>query len=184
MRCFLGIPVNASVQELALQKSEQLKHLGFRGGWTRRENMHITLFFFGDVTLAKAEKMMATYRETLRDFDGFSMVAEKVDAFSKQGVPKVLYLGFSRCELFQRLYRLGRKDFTHYSYTFPPKNVPHLTLCRVKNKPESDESGLPIWIEPRESTMVDTVSLIHSTLTPQGPIYQELDRIHLQVKGG
>jgi len=184
MRSFLGIPVSEAVQASALAESERFKALGVRGGWTRRENMHITLFFLGEISYEKAQMMIDRYRSELEDWNAFPMVAEKVDSFAKQGNPRVLYLGFERSETFVQLYRRGVESFVHFGYTFPSKNVPHMTLCRIKSCPSLVDLGVPAQIIPKVPMMVDTVSLIHSTLTPQGPIYQELDRIRLQTKGG
>ncbi len=184
MRAFLGIPVSEAVQACALAESERFKALGVRGGWTRRENMHITLFFLGEVSYGKAQMMIDRYRSELEEWSVFPMVAEKVDGFSKQGNLRVLHVGFERSEPFVRLYRKGVELFVHFGYTFPPKNVPHMTLCRIKSYPNQEDLGFPAQIIPKVPMMVDTISLIHSTLTPQGPIYQELDRIRLQTKGG
>jgi len=74
MRCFIAIDVNDAVRDAAMQTVEKLKKRGFRASWVKRENVHLTLFFLGEVQPRQVDEIAQHLCQRVRGFPSFSFV--------------------------------------------------------------------------------------------------------------
>ena len=98
-----------------------------------------------------------------------------ITAFPDLSNPRVLVLLFGNPELITIYNRISDllPDFAAGSKKF----IPHLTIGRFgKRNIKPDISKLKV---PDEEVIIDRICLFKSTLTPSGPVYEELVSVQL-----
>ena len=165
MRCFIsiGFPCEETAKDL-------LGKLGGIGGVKCVDSLHLTLSFLGDVEDTKpVEERMAV----LKNYGTFEVELSGVGCFPNRDNPRVIWIGIG--EGVETLMAMTR-DLTIENFS------PHVTIARVKY--ERNLNSIRRFIDRYSQTMVGKymvkrVSLMKSTLTPAGPIYEELYGIRL-----
>jgi 2'-5' RNA ligase len=168
MRCFFGIPLTKQVRASMVELQEQLKKSSTRMKLVEPENLHVTVKFLGELGAREVEKAKKNL-ETV-DKKGFQVKFTHVGAFPSQEYVKVLWVGVKE----------GKKQLeeVHDALGQEPNYVPHVTLARVKSKP--DEVVKDLLTEKIDLGMkVEKVQLIESLLSEKGPTYQKVFEIEL-----
>jgi 2'-5' RNA ligase len=160
----------AKVQRLLAQTGADLKLV-------EPQNIHVTVRFLGNITIAKAEKIFEEMKEV--DFTPFNVLIKGLGAFPNPRYSRVVWAGlvsgveelgsvFSQLE--KRLISLG---FASDSRGFNP----HLTIARVRSG-RSKVRLADFIVENANyefgSIKADCLLLKKSVLTPRGPIYSTL----------
>lgn len=177
-RCFVALPLPAEYQQ-ALPKivAEWKPRLRSRLSWTKEGNWHLTLKFLGELEPGILDQVHKALRTVTAP--QFEVQASGGGFFPPGRNPKVVWVGLSRgadsctrlaADIDQALQPLG----------LPPDTRPfrpHLTIARIK-KSEPDDwpqllSWLHAWTWP--SFRAQRFVLYASRLTPQGPVYSELE---------
>jgi len=160
----------AAVQNLLVQTGADLKLV-------EPQNIHITIRFLGDITLAIAEKVYEEMQKV--QFTPFNVQIKSLGAFPDLRYPRVVWAGITEgadqlktvfSQLEPRLRSLG---FTPDSKGFSP----HLTIARVKSG--RNKAQLADFITKNANYDFGTIKaeclrLKRSDLTPRGPIYSTL----------
>jgi len=73
MRTFIAIDVNEEVKKQASEIIEKLMKRGFGATWVSEENMHLTLFFLGEVDEQKISEIAEHLCRRVRGFPSFSL---------------------------------------------------------------------------------------------------------------
>jgi 2'-5' RNA ligase len=146
----------AKVQRLLAQTGADLKLV-------EPQNIHVTVRFLGNITIAKAEKIFAEMKEV--DFTPFNVLIKGLGAFPNPRYSRVVWAGLEK-----RLISLG---FASDSRGFNP----HLTIARVRSG-RSKVRLADFIVENANyefgSIKADCLLLKKSVLTPRGPIYSTL----------
>lgn len=139
MRLFIGIELPESVKTAAARVGERLRIRIARDApgaalrWTPPANLHITIWFLGEVPEPRVEALAASLKEPL-EARPFTLRVAGAGAFPQSGPPRAIWLGLVagaeeliavHDELRPRLMPLG----------FEPETrpfSPHLTIARVK----------------------------------------------------
>ena len=184
MRIFLAVFPTPEAQALAYAAGESLRQASEREGlpangvsWVKRENLHYTLRFIGDVGEDGARRIAEAAQEAARGCAPFEVTLGAPGAFPKPREARVLWIGLASDEapfadLAMRLERaLERRGFTRESRRFSA----HLTLGRVRT-PSHDWSVALAGVNPLASEAaarftVRGVSVVASTLSPKGSRY-------------
>ncbi len=141
--------------------------------------VHVTLKFLGEIP----EKTVARVGEALRAVDcpRFEAQVKGVGVFPSPRRIRVVWLGVEGRE-FQRLHREVERVLTPFNFKKDNRGFQaHATLARVKYP----NPKLAVKIKGLEgvnlgSFQVENFHLKKSTLTPQGPIYENLKTIPLK----
>lgn len=147
--------------------------------WVGRDNWHLTLAFFGDVTDDRAEPLL----DALAGVRGrpFRLVLDGAGAFPDPAAARVLFHGVA--EGASEFGALSRRVRTAADRVGVPsdnaKHRPHLTLAR-RRRP----GDLTRWLRvvdsfPPAAFAVDSFDLVRSELRPSGASYRVLDTIAL-----
>jgi 2'-5' RNA ligase len=177
IRAFIAVNLASPViEEIAKVRSFlQEAHGDIR--WTRREGLHLTLKFLGDIERTQVEPILAAMHEIMRDRLPLYILAQGLGAFPNLRRPRVLWVGLSG----EGLHELSEAlETALMPLDFPPEErefTPHLTLGRVRSL-RGWESVLAAVKEHEhtrfgEST-VDQVTLYQSELRPDGAAYSPL----------
>lgn len=180
MRTFMGIRTNVSIETQITKIQEVLKENGFVGNWPKKENAHLTLFFFGDIdrkSISSVEKAMDTIAPP---FKPFSIKVEGIGLFPPKGLPRVVWM---KCEdtAVVHLYKNFYEEFKKSGFSFDEKFTPHLTVGRLKSIPKNwNDLISKITYEPL-SFECNAIELFSSTLSDNGSMYSS---IHKSIFGG
>lgn len=179
MRAFLAIEVPKLQREVisALIEEETKKKLPVK--WVGFENLHITLKFLGEIDEKKKNEIAPAIAEISKKFTPFLAQLEGIGCFPSPRSPRVLWVGVSQgaekiCEIANNL----EECLSQYGFKKEEKKFhPHLTFGRIKTFCKIDDIlAKTIKTEP---FIVNSITLFKSTLKPEGPLYEALEKFRL-----
>ena len=179
MRSFLALDVSDAVIDYLAGVTDRLAKMTRGVKWVKREGVHITLKFFGEIEESTAQKIHEALTPLGSQFKPFVVSLKELDAFPNKRRARVVIVRLAKgVETMQQMYeeveeRLTQFDFEREARTF----TPHLTLGRMKVPAPFPNGDVPA-IEAREF-VVDQVKLYKSTLTPAGALYAPIWTIKL-----
>ncbi len=151
--------------------------------WVEAKNIHLTLKFIGEVPQRKVDRICTALAEVLAGRKKFVGRIVGCGGFPNLRRPRVLWVGMENADPAVEMSReINHKLIPIGIKSEKKKLSPHLTLGRVK-KP-SDLSALASYMENLNfdagSVILDKVALVKSTLTPGGPIYEDVKVFELE----
>lgn len=173
-RLFLSIVLPENVKSSFI--SVQFHHPDIR--WTPKENLHITVAFFGDVEETMQAQLETKIENTCSLLPPFSLkFQEAIFAPLGKRFSTMIWGLFQENEAFERL----TQEMTKISKVFhlhisEKKQLPHVTLARFK-KPQGPQKLSQPSIDNISVTSCD---LMASKLTPEGSIYTLLRRFPMK----
>ncbi len=191
MRLFIGIEIDEAVRARAVAIAESLRgrleSAGRQGGrmrWIPAGNLHITLWFLGEVQDDRTDAITRALGVPF-GLAPFDLHLSGLGIFPPSGAPRVVWLGTRGEEALARLHaelaaRLRPLGFEPERRQYSA----HLTLARIATPPIGTRradvrdaiGGLP---GDAGSCRVDAVTLFHSRLSPKGATYDALLRVPL-----
>ena len=185
MRLFIEAALESSALDEIWSVGERMRSTpGFPAGsvrWVKREAMHLTLRFLGEVDEDQLPEISGALRE-LAGHGRFRLRINEVGSFGGRR-PRVIWVGFAHDDGYGELGGLrGRLDDALAEIGFEQERVayrPHLTLGRVRRQAtREDQAAIRAAVEaaaPLEiTTSVVGVALVESTLLKHGPRYRRL----------
>ena len=174
MRLFIAVEVPEDVKNHILSVEEQLKNKEDKIKWVKKENLHLTLKFLGEVSEQKTDNIMEALKEI--EFEKFEANLSELGAFPSMTYIRVLWVGLEPHEKINLLQKQVEEKLQPLSFKKDDRFHPHLTIARVKfikHKQQFVENLKQIQVE-KLTFPVDKIRLIKSTLTKHGPIYEVL----------
>jgi len=185
MRLFIGVELSDTVEARAAGIAERLRQtLGRRATarWIAAENLHITLWFLGEVADDRVAAMMSAVNSPFT-VPSFDLELRGAGAFPPHGPPRVFWIGVAagqdslqalHDELAVRLQPLGfEPELRAYSA--------HLTIARVKECRSREVRDLLREIEADAGRChISAVTVFRSRLSPKGASYEPLLRVPLE----
>jgi RNA 2',3'-cyclic 3'-phosphodiesterase len=192
MRLFLGIDLPDAVTHAAAAIADRLRARVDREApqarlrWVPPDNLHVTVWFLGEVREPAADQLVAALKRglTVPCFD--LRVAGSV-AFPPPPAPRVLWLGLpSGREGLIAIHDRLRPVLTPLGFTPEERTYnPHLTIARVKDISRPDavivRRILAETAADAGSCRVDAVTLFRSRTSSHGAQYERLLRVPLEV---
>jgi 2'-5' RNA ligase len=188
LRLFIGIELDDKVRDSSAAIADSVKRqLGRRidARWVPAENLHITLWFIGNVADARADEIR---RAVDRPFDtgAFDLHIAGLGAFPRSGAPRVFWLGIQAgAEALARLY--AELSMRLEPVGLAPEQRPysaHLTIARVREMRGRDYAGLraSLCAMPADAgtCRIQAVTVFRSHLSPKGATYEAMLRVPLQ----
>ncbi len=176
-RLFVAVLLPAEVREALASLIERGKKKGTDVRWTRKENLHITLKFLGDVRERDIPRVEKALQEAAAGAEGFRLCIRGLGAFPSEGRPRVLWAGVG--EGSEELASLAsRVEESLRPFGFPKEDrfSGHVTLGRLRHpEPSPWFRG---WAEEEEMQPLEVgvrrFWLMKSTLAPSGAVYEPL----------
>ena len=190
MRIFFGIELPEVVKARAGELAERLRRRVERAApratirWVDPENLHITLWFIGEV----ADERLVPISDALRrpfDVAPFSLTLTACSAFPPSGAPRVLWIGTTKgTEAMRELYDRIEDRLVPLGFAAERRPyTPHLTIARVKDPGRASGRVIrdAIAAVPAScgESAVNAVTLFRSRLSPRGAAYEPLLRVPL-----
>lgn len=181
-RLFLGISLNPSVLSFIKTFQERNAHLS-NIKWIPEKNLHITVFFFGNIQVEALPNLNSFIQLTLKETPAFTLNFEKFTLAPSAKSPRMIWLRLHKNEAFRLLVQSIQKHFSKINPNLQQRKspIPHITLARVKSNTSSSFPGKKIVssIVP-EKIEVNALRLWKSDLNPKGAVYTEIQRFELR----
>ena len=175
MRLFLAVFPPAAVQHAAFGAIEALRRPGDGVSWVKRENLHYTMRFLGEVGQDGARRAAEAASEAAARSRAFPAVLGGLGAFPGPRRARVLWVGMA--EGGPELEALARDlDRALAARGFDRADRPfsaHLTIGRVREPGPDWTDRLAAVSLPAGSARftVDRIRVVESKLDPRGSIY-------------
>ena len=142
------------------------------------KNLHFTLQFLGEVSVEHLQKIIQALHTI--EFSSFSVNLETVGAFPKVKFPRVIWIGTDESggNMLIQLSKKVEKVLEPLGLSSDKPFIPHITIFRIKKK----IGDITKELEGQKTLdfgtqMVTSIKLKKSELTPNGPIYSDLEEI-------
>jgi len=190
MRLFIGIELDDPVREAAARTAGMLRTRlartvpDLQARWVAPENLHVTVWFVGEVTDDRAAAIHAALAPPLATVT-FGLSLAGGGAFPPSGPPRVFWLGLDEGrDAVLRVYsEIARRMTTLGFETERRAYSPHVTIARVKGAPRGGgravRDALAATVSTPAACRVQAATLFRSRLSPRGASYEPLLRVPL-----
>ncbi len=184
LRTFIAIELKAELQKALASVLDQLKKIPSDVKWVSPGNIHITLKFLGDVAALRLPDLLQHLSLILDNFPSFIIELTGLGAFPGLESPRILWVDV-QCNNHQieDLMKAIDEEFLPLGFDKENKDYhPHITLGRLrspKNKYLLSKALKEIQMPKNLHQKVENITLMKSTLTSQGPLYEPLGRCPL-----
>ncbi|MBU1199435.1 MAG: RNA 2',3'-cyclic phosphodiesterase [Nanoarchaeota archaeon] len=175
MRLFIATDISEDVkQEIERIKQPFSEIKGVKP--VRKENMHITLKFLGEVKEDYVSKIKNALSKV--SFEPFKMSIDKIGYFPNEKQIRVLWIDAVPVEPLAKLKKQIDAVLPEYKDNYTSFSV-HLTFARVKYiANDEDKKKLLEFVTntkfEKKEFVVDKFKLYQSTLSLEGPVYEDL----------
>jgi 2'-5' RNA ligase len=182
MRAFIAIKIPEDLARELDRGNGYLKSNNYKP--VEPYNMHLTLKFLGEVSYDKLKLLKEIIEKKIRGFGKFEFCIKGVGAFPSPTAARVVWFGVGQGgERLKKLADLIEEIACEIGFKRESREFnPHLTLGRLKRPRSISETleklkvlygGKEYWVEAKE------IIFFKSTLTPKGPIYEEVFKVEL-----
>lgn len=181
MRLFFCVELDAEAKGRLAALVERLKPRLLSAKWVAPDNLHITVRFLGEVAEDRLLDLQALAREVARKFEPFHLELGTLSAFPSPRRARVLWVGpQENSERFVKLMRSVEEGVQRLGFC-PETKEPrvHVTLARFKVPRDLSGAVENMEIMPPVRVDVRELTLMRSTLRPEGPIYTPVFSIPL-----
>jgi 2'-5' RNA ligase len=179
VRLFVAVGLPEEARTAIVAATTPARALLPKARWVKRENLHLTLAFLGQVSVEQRDRAVRFLREKLEQGEGFRYFVREVGAFPPAGRVRVVWLGLEPPAPFEALAATVRSALREADVPFDDKPFrAHVTIARCD----------PAWAPPLRATIAerlsplcaplskpaigcDRVTLFASTLGSAGPSY-------------
>jgi len=189
-RLFLGIPAPAGIIPPLRELQASLEGTsGIR--WVKEENLHITVFFFGNVSEEIIPNLIEMIRITLKAFRPFELAFDQFYLAPKPSRPRMIRARYHKAETFRHLVNRITDLYEQISPEQQQRRspTPHITVARLRGLRQLElppdpvgthhDVSLPRTTHHNVSIHVTNLILWSSDLQPSGAVYEPLARFSL-----
>ncbi len=140
------------------------------------ENIHLTLKFLGDIREEDVEKI-ASFVESCKP-EKFTMRLKGIGFFPNENYIRIVWIGVENGKIVSEVMKCIDSKLTTMGFKKERCYVPHITVARVKGRIAVDK------LQPFKNMVfgevnVNKIKIKKSTLTQDGPIYEDVSVIYL-----
>lgn len=185
IRTFVAVDISNKIRDAAMRQIVKFSGLTNDYNWVKRDHMHVTLNFLGDVDESEVPAVCRLIKQTVLDFGSFELSIKGLGCFPKPEKPRVIWLGIDQGneELKQLQSQLADALET---MRFPRDRNdfhPHLTLGRLQRGSRWNDSVVQAVDSGSAieggSTVIEQVVVYSSYIDRIGPTYTPMSKIDL-----
>ncbi|MHA1964372.1 MAG: RNA 2',3'-cyclic phosphodiesterase [Candidatus Thorarchaeota archaeon] len=181
VRAFLSIDIeDQSLLSQIRNVQQKLDLTAAKMKIVKSENIHFTLHFFGDTLLTRLDQIQMCLDRI--EIDPFEIEVVGVGAFPNKRRPRIIWIGVTHNT--SRILNLKNEiDSLLKEIDYQPekrKYTPHATIARVRHVKDSKriaDNLDSLAAEVIGRMVITKISMMKSTLTSSGPIYETLWQI-------
>jgi 2'-5' RNA ligase len=183
IRAFVAIELSPEIYARLDETEKQLQQRLDTGviRWVPAHNIHLTLKFLGDVSLANLEVLKRILESEAGKHTPFEISVGELGAFPSIRRPRVIWIGVQAPQDLYTLQRGIETEMAGLGYAPEDREFsPHLTLGRVSRNASSQELKkvgdvlATSKVGYLGATRVSSVNLFRSDLKPGGAVYSKL----------
>ena len=177
IRAFLAIDLDEDLKPKINNLIKEFQEIDTKIKFVELVNLHLTLKFFGDIDSDGLDALESAIANVVSNFKPFKVNIKTCGAFPNKKRIRVIWVGIEDDSILKELHKQLDVEFTKLGFDKDKKFSTHLTIGRMKTA--KNKELLKEIIEENESIEigemeVNKISLKKSTLTPSGPIYDDL----------
>ena len=185
---FIAVDPPDQVVDDLRRAATHIRRVGIRNLRTvRPEGIHLTLKFLGDIEISQIEPVIVAMKKAAQVVQSFKLHLRETGAFPNFQRPRVLWAGVDgEMESLRTLQQSIEKAVEGLGVEAERREYnPHLTLGRIRGGASEEEGQkvaqtlLDTNLDESLSIPVDSISLMRSTLTPTGAVYDRLGSAQL-----
>jgi 2'-5' RNA ligase len=143
-RTFIALPLSPDItQKLAdIQRTLRRRCPERAVSWVKPDNVHVTLFFLGDILPARQPPVEKALSVVARNVRPFTFGVQYLGAFPNVNRPRVIWIGVEESTGQLRLLHRAVNEAME-SVGFQPEKrrfSPHLTIGRIRRRASRDEA--------------------------------------------
>lgn len=183
MRCFIEIDIPDNIKAYIGEKVTQIKNENASTEYdfriVKKENLHITLAFLGEIDEKTLDKTIKKVSETTKAFGSFECSLSKIEAVPAK-YPRRIWITLNENIALSKLYEKLKKalmlENDHAGFKA------HITAARLRPEPDSKANKI-IIINKNELGLlkfqVNELKIMKSVLKNEGPEYSTIKSIPL-----
>lgn len=179
IRTFIAIELTEEIKENIRQFIELIKNPEDKITWVLPFNVHLTLKFLGNIHAGDINSIKGIIRESAKKYPPFEISIKGTGVFPSQRNPRVVWTGVDTGrERVKEIYGDLENGLSAIGIQKEDRSyTPHFTLGRVKYIKDLKRFSDNI-LKYKENLFgnlkVSGISLMKSTLTPKGSVYEKL----------
>ncbi|MBS3818108.1 RNA 2',3'-cyclic phosphodiesterase [bacterium] len=179
MRTFIAIDLDEEIKKNLNQFIKKLDKGNPSIKWVKKNGMHLTLKFLGNVSPEKVTSIQSSLNKAAQEFSSFSLNLKGTGSFPPgKKIPRVLWVGIEEKEPVQSLQARIEEEMEKLHFPKEKRKFhSHLTLGRIKKKSNLD-FVLREFHQYEEADFgkmkVEKLTFFQSTLKPSGAEYTVL----------
>jgi 2'-5' RNA ligase len=173
VRVFAASPLPENITKIFLELSG--RNPGIEGvRWTKKDNLHVTLFFIGETGKENLEKIISKLESTLFTIKRFRIEFDCIEIRKTKGKPSMIWARFRKSEEFSQLSAAIFQKVKEFMTINPSHKdpIPHTTLARIKSG--ADVYSADLEISYVASLEISGIELWMTVNTKDGVIYERL----------
>ncbi len=177
MRTFVAIEISDNNVINSIEKFQ--KEITIDAKSIKTKNLHFTLQFLGEITEEISQKIIKVLHTI--EFSSFDVNLRGIGTFPKAKFPKIIWVGTDKNggDMLIQLSQKIQKVLEPLGFFSDKAFKPHITIFRIKKKvgdiTKELENGKTMNFGIQKIT---SIKLKKSELTPNGPIYSDLEEIN------
>ncbi len=190
MRAFIAIELPPEIKDYLKKLQDKLKTRGAEVKWVEPPNIHLTLKFLGEINEDQSQEIIKIIKDVSSAKPAFDIALGDLGAFPRITSPRIIWVGIDAGAKETRQIAQELEDQISSRLGMPkdPKGFSaHITIARIKSA--FNITGLiqdlknMAGIMPEEKLQFKAakISLIKSTLTPEGPLYETFQEASLKT---
>ena len=187
-RLFIAVTLPEAVKDAIEKAQAQLRRVAPEGRvrWTRRDQLHVTLRFLGNVEAGRGGPLTEALQACCHEFAPLHLRAEQIGFFPDSRFPRVVWVGVrdaqDKLRLLQGAVQAATAAFT--TEKAEERFAGHVTLGRIKGlrRPEAETlAGVAARAAERPfgQWVAKEIEIIRSELSPKGAHYTPLAGVAL-----
>lgn len=183
-RTFIAFDLCDEFKETITLIQRDLKELDLDISWVKRDNLHLTIKFLGDVAHKKMPSVLEIFQSSFQGFPTFKTEMVSLGAFPRIDRPQILWVGLKEeTTVLQNIVGSIENNFALLGFAKEDRAFePHITIGRLRSNKNTSllsakikDYAFPSGIQ-QEMTRV---TLYKSVLSAQGPSYEKFSEVEL-----
>lgn len=162
IRVFYAVEFHEEIKDYIYEKQQIIKKYSTKGNFTRKENIHLTMQFIGEIKHDEIGKLSKALDNALKEKNSFTIDINNIGKFERKG-GDIVWLGVQKIEKLKTIYNNLGENLHEVGYktdTRPYK--PHITIGR-KVIFNEDFEDIKKEIDVNKSVSITKLSLMEST---------------------
>jgi len=182
VRVFIAVELSEEQRENLESLKKKIRSTGANIKFVEKENLHVTMLFLGEISENDLKTVEEECVKAVEGLSPFGLSLHGVSAFPGEQYIKIVWAGVKDGaedlvkikENLDKNVSIGMKDMRKFA--------PHITIGRVRDV-EDKKKFLSLLDKFKKTefgkTLVKGIKVKKSTLTPEGPVYEDVCSINL-----